>query len=636
MPTIRPLPPDVVSKIAAGEVVERPASVVKELVENAIDAGASAVVVELVEGGRDLVRVVDDGVGIPAAELAAAVAPHATSKLRTADDLFAMRTFGFRGEALNSIAGVSEFTLQSKPFGQEAGARIDVDHGHIGEVRACGCPVGTVVEARHLFASVPARRKFLKNKQTEAGHVVEVMTRLALAYPAVGLKLIHNCRTVQERPPGLDRAETVRLFFGDAVADALIPIHEERDGYAVSGVVADPRVDRPTSRWQYLFCNTRYIRDRSLGHAVTEAYRGLILQGRYPVTFLFLDVPPDAVDVNAHPTKIEVRFAEPGRLYSLLLASLRGKFLKTDLVAKLQAKQAGQPPTTSAPADDLGFDADLPPWATAAAESTDTEPTPAAPTLAAPAPSFNDDHRRAAVDRDFALSRAPNSQRNRLWDEPIPAPSFTPVEVTVPAPTVTPTTPTPTAPTVTRSLQLHNSYLVVETPEGMLLVDQHALHERILYEQLRQRATAGRLEVQELLVPEPVELAPEEVGTMLEHRSLLEELGVRVDEFGSRCVLVHSYPALLRKLPTADLVRGLAAHLADHGRAPNRDAMLDEILSMMACKAAVKAGDHLTREEIDALVAQRHLVADSHHCPHGRPTILQFTLQDLERQFRRT
>ena len=656
MPSIRSLPPSVVNQIAAGEVIERPASAVKELIENAIDAHASSITVELAEGGRDLIRVVDDGVGIAGDELPLAIAVHATSKLTVADDLFRVRTLGFRGEALSSIAGVSEFRLRSRPPDQPLGAEIEVRHGHPEPVRECGCPPGTQIEVRHLFANTPVRRKFLKTRQTELGHVSEVMTRFALSHPRLALRLVHNGRVVIDRSANLERRDAIGALFGSEVGEALLPIDSRVDDVRISGFVVDPRVDRPNARGQYLFLNGRFFRDRSLGHALSEAYRGLLMTGRYAVSFVFIELPADQVDVNVHPAKIEARFLDPHRIYSQLLSTVRTRFLASDLTPRPKG----------------GFGPDQPSGMTKRSASVDAADESGAA--------------RAGINQQFALAAGPTSGAQRsLWEQgsrSAPAPLGTGAEPagTVQAISAAPmagegrtaaqstsglaeigeprvdadiaafdevrpelvgtTTPesehsSPSADGRTRALQLHNSYLVVETEEGMLLIDQHALHERILYEQLRRRVADGAVETQELLVPEPVELPPVQVGMLLEHRAVLLRLGLRIEEFGDRCVLAQSVPMPLRHKQVGALVCDIAGRLEETGRTPSRDQLLAELLHLMACKGAIKAGDPLSDGEIEELVRRRDLVEDSHHCPHGRPTALRFTLRDLEREFKR-
>ncbi|MEM6654691.1 MAG: DNA mismatch repair endonuclease MutL, partial [Planctomycetota bacterium] len=351
MPTIRPLDSSVVNKIAAGEVIERPASVVKELIENAVDSGATRVDVAIERGGAELIRVVDNGGGIAAGELPLAVMNHATSKIASADDLFRVGSLGFRGEALASISAVSRFLIRSRPAEAGAGAELLVNGGSVGEVEPAGCPVGTTVEVRNLFFNTPVRQKFLRTPQTEIGHATEAFSRVALANPEVHFTLSHNGRVVHDLPAAAgDRwRERIATLFGDEIAAALIEVSSEEsvadgtaegggtaasgDAVRLSGYVANPQVSRANNRLQYLLLNGRPIRDRSLQHALGEAYRGLLVSGRQPICFLRLDMPPSLVDVNVHPTKLEVRFAEAGRLYSQLLATIRTKFLTSDLQA---------------------------------------------------------------------------------------------------------------------------------------------------------------------------------------------------------------------------------------------------------------------------------------------------------------
>src|SRR5436190_12656920 len=337
MPTIRQLPPSVVNKIAAGEVIERPASVVKELLENSVDAGATRIDVALGQGGTDLVRVVDNGCGISAEDLPLAVASHATSKIATADDLFRVGTFGFRGEALASIAEVSQLIIRSRQPVADAGYEVEVVGGLRRDVAPCGCPTGTSIEIRNLFYNTPVRRKFLRASQTEIGHATEAFTRIALAQPQVHFTLRHNDKLLFDLPPTSDWRERIAALAGRDLEGGLIPL-DNRDGdVRLFGFVADPQHSRANNRMQYLLLNGRFIRDRALGHALGEAYRGLLLSGRFPIAFLRLEVPAEAVDVNVHPTKLEVRFADSGRIYALVLGTIRKKFLATDLTARVRS-----------------------------------------------------------------------------------------------------------------------------------------------------------------------------------------------------------------------------------------------------------------------------------------------------------
>ncbi|MFN7629364.1 MAG: DNA mismatch repair endonuclease MutL, partial [Pirellula sp.] len=325
MPLIRQLPVGLVNKIAAGEVIERPASVVKETLENSIDAGANFVEVCVEGGGIDLIRISDSGCGIEPEQLELALAPHATSKLQSSDDLFDVRTLGFRGEALASIAEISHLTLRSRVAASDSGYELRAQGGEREPIRPCAMDVGTTIEVRHLFFNTPVRRKFLKSPSTEMGHVIEAFTRIALAFPSVQMVLKSNDRVLHDLPPTVRWADRIRSFFGDEIADALIAVEHDDDKVRFRGYVADPSVSRSNNRMQYLFLNGRYIRDRALQHALGEAYRGLLMVGRMPVCFLQMEIDPKVVDVNVHPTKVEVRFEDSGAIYSRLLHALRHK-----------------------------------------------------------------------------------------------------------------------------------------------------------------------------------------------------------------------------------------------------------------------------------------------------------------------
>src|SRR5262245_36061963 len=338
MGIIRQLPPSVINQIAAGEVVERPASVIKELLENAIDAGASRIDVTVERGGKDLIRISDDGRGMSPEDLPLAFLPHATSKLAEAEDLFRIATLGFRGEALAAIAEVSKVRCQTRQADATEGAEIAIDAGVAAPVRSCGCPTGTVIEVRNLFANTPVRRTFLKSDSTEAGHVVEMFARVALAHPTVHMTFRSAGKLVHDLPAVTGIKERIAIFFGREVADSLLWIESRAEDIHLWGYVAHPSQSRSGAQGQFLFVGGRHVRDRALGHALTEAYRGLLMVGRLPVAFLHLDMPADLVDVNVHPTKVEVRFRDGQRIYSQLLATIRKTFLASDLHARLQAK----------------------------------------------------------------------------------------------------------------------------------------------------------------------------------------------------------------------------------------------------------------------------------------------------------
>jgi DNA mismatch repair protein MutL len=573
----------VVSKIAAGEVIERPASVIKELLENSIDAGSRRIEIDIEQGGAERIIVVDDGCGIEPNELPLAFASHATSKLRDADDLFRVGTLGFRGEALCSIGGVAQVTIQSRTHDRDCGAEIHCHGGELSTPRPWNGAPGTRIEVKHLFYNTPVRRKFLKTVSTELGHITETVTRLALAHPGLQIALRHNGKLVTEVPATSVLADRIRLFFGAQVRDALLAVNVERGPAKLHGYIADPKCDRGNPRMQYLFLNGRWIRDRSLGHAIQEGFRGLLMTGRYAVAFLFIELPPDAVDVNVHPTKAEVRFRDSSAVFHLVLSSVRARLNEAQLIPQLQLPQQFPPPSNP---DDGRVD--------------------------------------AAPDEEFAFPVAPPPAYDPRVFQP---PESMPVRPVPPAANGLPPS---------KAIQIHDSYLVLETREGMLVIDQHALHERILFEQFKRRLQDGPMERQRLLVPEPVDLSAEQAALALAARIELAELGLEIEDFGAGTVVVHSYPTLLAKLTPAEILREAVDFLTAQDRPPTREILLNDLMSLMACKAAVKAGDRLTPEQLDALLAQRHLAQDAHHCPHGRPTSLIFSRKELDKQFGRT
>jgi DNA mismatch repair protein MutL len=667
--SIHILSQSLINKIAAGEVIERPASVVKELMENAVDAGATRIDVSVAQGGLEMIRVVDNGCGIAAQELPLAVASHATSKLAHEDDLFHVGTLGFRGEALASIAEVSRFVLRSRTAEEAGGAELEIIGGKIGEVSPCGCPVGTAVEVYNLFFNTPVRRKFLRTTQTEFGHVAEAFTRIALATPQVHFTLRHNDKQIFELEAANDdlhsrtgiasgtyadagSLERIARFFGRDLADALIWVEGIDGDIKLRGYVAHPSQSRSHNRMQYFFLNGRYIRDRSLQHALGEAYRGLLLTGRYPIAFFTLHMPPDLVDVNVHPTKLEVRFQDSGRLYSQLLSTLRSKFLTTDLNTRVQGMEhnaLAEPVAHGGEDPSGGHDAaraqqmrqELVDWAKGKVADWDTEALaePVAHGTAGQAGSGTQSRKPLGL---YSLDPAHFAGDSRL-----PTGIAGQAEAGAHGTVGQASSGTHSfagqaghQPEVGRgtrmsALQIHNRYLVTESDEGVIIIDQHALHERILYEQLKSRVSANAVETQNLLVPEPVDLSAAEAAAALENRDLLARLGMKIEPFGGDTVLVVGYPAMLANINPVELLRELLDRLASGGRQPDQRDLLDELLHTVACKAAIKAGDRLKPEEITALLEQRHLVDDAHHCPHGRPAALVFTREELDRQFKR-
>lgn len=656
MPRIQQLTPSVINKIAAGEVIERPSSVVKELLENSLDALATRIEIDVTAGGTEMIRIVDDGEGIHPDDLILAVTSHATSKISSADDLFGVQTMGFRGEAMASVAEVSRLRIRTRQEGAAHGMELVVDLGRIEPPKPCGCPFGTQIEIRNLFENTPVRRKFLKTISTEFSHIAEQFARIAIANPRLHMVLRHNDKLVHELPATDRPLDRIRLFYGSTIADQLIPVESDQDGTRMWGYVGHPNNSKSSRKQQYLFLNGRCIQDRTLQHALTESYRGLLMVGRQPVAFLFVELSPDRVDVNVHPTKVEVRFRDSQALFRQLLHMIRSKFLSMDIQSQLRLPMngaaggalSGFAPSVTQPAErQRELTSEFGDWMT---NRIGAGTGPVAPFKPFPAelPRIGSSD-SATVSMQAPSDTLPESEwkaesnpegTSARTAEPFSSDVTTPevATVSVAAPVENPVPPAALSPEA-RAIQIHDCYLVVETPEGMTVIDQHALHERIVYEHLRNRVLAGAVESQRLLVPQSIELTSAEVSTLLEHAAAFDRAGLGLEDFGNGTLLVTRYPAMLKRVDLQELVRELLAKVEGGGSAgvqsSARRDILDELLHMMSCKAAVKAGQRLSQEEIESLLQQRHLVDDAHHCPHGRPTALSLSRLELDRQFGR-
>ena len=664
MPIIRQLPVSLVNKIAAGEVIERPASVVKEMLENSIDAGSDLIEVMVSGGGIDLLRISDNGCGIEPEQLELALAPHATSKLADSEDLFDVRTLGFRGEALASIAEISHMTLRSRVASSDGGYELRAQGSDREPIKPCAMNVGTTIEVRHLFFNTPVRRKFMKTPSTEMGHVVEAFTRIALAFPNVHMKLSSNDRVQYDLPPTNRWSERIRAFFGDEIADALISVEHEDEKVKVRGYVADPSVSRSNNRMQYLFLNGRYIRDRALQHALSEAYRGLLMVGRLPICFLQMQIDPKTVDVNVHPTKVEVRFEDSGAIYSRLLHTIRHRFLTSNLVAK--APQTADPnppgnmqqaPSLAARTPEAESNTSLMDWARSQQNVPTFQPFPNA--------GFSPEAYRGG--NPFPGSRpfpggpfqGEPTPGGEFPGREFPGGEFSGGEFSGRAPASSPESAQSTASLENRSpegtsaslpieshrewvgstpavgFQIHNRYLITQDEAGMVIIDQHALHERILFEQIKTKVLSRSLDRQRMLMPATVQLTSSEAAMAIESKAMLAEIGFEIESFGGDTVLLSAYPSILSKRAPEEMLRTVLEALMSGGKKVNAQDVLDELMNMMACKAAIKAGDRLSDPEISALLEQRHLYHDTHHCPHGRPTALFFSKEQLDKMFKR-
>jgi len=560
----------VARKIAAGEVIERPVSVVKELVENSLDAGATHVVVEIDQGGRSRIAVTDDGEGMARDDVRIAFEPHATSKIRSEDDLLTIATLGFRGEALPSIAAVSEVELWTCRRGETNGTHVRLHAGRALLEEDVGTAVGCRIEVRDLFVTTPARRKFLKSPQTEAGHVAQLVSRLALARPEIGFALRQDGRETAAFPPATTR-ERIRRVLGAEVAEHLREL--DHDGILrVTGFVTHPHFSLPHSRSLLFFVNGRLVRDRLLQHALLAAYATLLPHGRYPAAVVFLDVSPEAVDVNVHPTKLEVRFRDGNSVHEGIGRAVR------DALRALRAAEASATPQRVAEA------------ITSYVASTATE--------------------GAAEPARLRLVPAPPQPALPLAGET----AFSTLRVVG---------------------QVFDGYLVCQRDGEMVIVDQHAAHERVAFERLCAARKTGAVERQAMLVPQPIEVGRGEVDLLAGAARELAEGGLELEPFGDDTVLVRSIPALLPPQSIAPLVRALAAELAEHDRTRALEARAEAILATIACHSVVRVGQKLSEPEMRGLLAAMDSVDLNSNCPHGRPVARRITRSELEHKFGR-
>ena len=614
-PRIRALPALLVNQIAAGEVVERPASVVKELVDNALDAGARVVTIDLEAGGVELIRIADDGCGIPAEDLPLALAPHATSKIREAVDLEAIGTLGFRGEALASIASVSKVSIRSRARGAPAAFRIDAAGDRVDGPRPDSGAEGTVVTVRTLFFNTPARRKFLRAAGTEQGHCVEIVRDLALARPDVGFTLRADGRTVLDLPAGHDARSRCVAVLGDEYAERLIDAHSDEldsPGVVVWGLVGEPSLAKPTAKHQRLFVNGRPVRDRTMQHALAEAYRGLVDPSRKPLAVLLVEMDPAMVDVNVHPAKAEVRFRDSGMVHGAVYHAVRRALASRDLTP-IWTDVIRPTPGVGSLAQHAGE------GETGAMVRPGGWAAPAGFSAASFAASLREHLADAGAEVDFDALRA--AVERSAPPEPVdaPAPAFI------------------HARGADRVLQVHDSYIIAQDDAGVLIIDQHALHERVMFEKIIHRLGAGSLESQGLLTPATVETTQAGLESLAALGPTLARLGIEAAPIGPRSVAVHAFPSLLlsRKVEPGSFMAELLERASGRSAPPTEEEALHEVVDMMACKAAVKAGDRLSDEELAEILSLRERVERSSSCPHGRPTSIRLSLHDLERRFGR-
>ena len=593
MGRIRQLPPELSNQIAAGEVVERPASVVKELVENAIDAGATRVAITIELGGKKLIRVDDDGMGMDAEDARLAIERHATSKIRSSSDLDGIRTLGFRGEALPSIASVSRFRLRTRERGSESGTEVRVEGGQNLTVAEVGAPEGTSIEVADLFYNLPARRKFLKSDAAESAQISKLVTQLALCYPEVGFSLTSAGRRAIEWPPAASLADRFFQVHGER-AD-LVPIAKEAGGIRIEGFIAALGDQGPLRGQQNVFINRRIVRDKTVQHAIVQAYSVATIKERSPEVHLFISIAPERIDVNVHPTKAEVRFLEQSLMHEVLRRAI---------------------------GEALGVNAQAPELSLAAPIITPGVPS------TSPLPGLWGGHT--------------TPQRTAGWNYPDrPYPAATVEQATAHlAPEPDARTPEPPNPrTSERPMvplgQFRNTFILCVDDEGIAIVDQHVAHERILFEQISERLSAGTLESQRLLAPIVLELSASQAEALGGQRDELARLGFEAEPFGGTSLRLDAVPALLDLADAEATIRALADDLEGLEKGNRAGEAIRRMAATMACHAAVKANDPLTMEKMRYILAELERTSYSSVCPHGRPVVLRLTRREIEKNFQR-
>jgi DNA mismatch repair protein MutL len=577
---IKILPEIISNKIAAGEVVERPASVVKELVENALDAGSTQVLVEIENGGKSLIRVSDNGSGMGRDDALLSIERYATSKIFKDEDLFSISTFGFRGEAIPSIASVARFTLVTQEKNSRSGTEIKIEGGKVLSVSETGTPPGTMITVKDLFFNTPARRKFLKSTDTETGHIADTVASMALGHTDVQFRLIHNGKTIYNLLSASDSAGRAEDILGKDTRSGLYRLSFSSGAISVSGWISSPLIRRSTTRGIYSYVNGRFVRDRVILHALFEGYAARLIKGEFPVAVIFLKLPYDSVDVNVHPAKREVRFADRNKVHEAVKAAVKSAL---DLIDPY--KKSAFP----------GLDPTLP---------GESEFTPSDKKFVSPLPQVKEEI--------VPFSSSPPAAQSTLWAKK----QFSDLKMLG---------------------QLHGSYIVCESAEGIFFIDQHAAHERILYEELKTRLERSKgHQSQKLLVPEIIEFGYREAAVFEKLLPDFFKAGIEVEPFGGNAFAVKSVPAFLADKDIRSAVAEIVEKIIETGFSPGLEKASEEVLKLVACHGAIRANQTLSDREIKTLVDQLDGCEMPSHCPHGRPTWISFTIKELEKLFKRT
>ncbi len=614
--SIRELPENVIHKIAAGEVVERPVSVVKELVENSLDAEATRILVELEQGGLKRIRVTDNGIGIPVREMPLALKRHATSKISSSDDLFSLRTLGFRGEALPSIASVSRFSLETATVESEpVGYQLEVREGRVGSLQEVAMPRGTRITVDELFCTVPARLKFLKRPETEWGHVFDLMTALALGYPQVEWELLHNGKRALFCPASFDAQNRVLDLFGSEARERLYPVDRQVSGIRLQGLLGHPNFNKKNNRHIFVYINGRYVHDRLLNHAILSGYRNLLMQHQYPVVVLNLEIDPALVDVNVHPTKREVRFSNSNAIHHLIAETIHHILESSPWRAPIEEANL-ESKNTSASVENR-----ITEFSQKDGQVRETKARIWGQTMGGQGQGEYDSAQASMHFRERIQSALEDfSQRQEVGSS-----------VALPQAKIG-TLPFSQLRVIG---QFRLTYILCEHESSLILIDQHAAHERIGFEQLRKSLMQGPMPQQRLLTPFSFSLGPSEAARLKTSLSALEKLGLEVEDYGNHSFVLKAVPTLLQGADCLSLIRELAETLEQEGGAGVLQEKMDHILATMACHRQVRAGDKLGREEMLALLQELEGTPRGYHCPHGRPVMVELPHSQIERWFKR-
>ncbi len=636
--TIRLLSPILINRIAAGEVVERPASVVKELVENALDAQATAIDISIEEGGKRLILVKDNGRGMSKEDLELCIQRHATSKLND-DDLFHISYLGFRGEALPSIGSISRLTIATRRKEDDIGWQITVDHGHVGPIEPVSKPVGTFVKVESLFSSVPARLKFLKTPQTEQAHIVDIICRLALVNLDVSFTLCSGKRTVLELPacadPEIFKEKRLGRLLGEDFISNCVAVEASPPNLTLSGYVGLATLNRSTAAHQYFFVNNRAVRDKTLLASVRAAYQDLLASDRYPVVFLHLIVPPEHVDVNVHPAKAEVRFLDASFVRSCLISAIRDAL-----------RQAGHRASSAISGEALSA------FKIPTGQSVKAEPLKSYASSRHASPIYSSSpksrEREATSQLIFGLKEAESgvsyaaassfkqSKSERSFEKDLGAPSVTLMERKGEGLEEADVQAALSAPLGIARAQIDKTYIIAETKNGLVIVDQHAAHERIVYEKLKEELQSDKgINRQALLIPEVVNLTPEQCGLIKPHLPQLEKYGLIIELFGKDAVIIREIPAILGQVATKQLLHDFVSEVAEEGDSAHLEKRIFEKCASISCHNSIRAGRSLNLSEMNALLRQMEETSFSGQCNHGRPTYVELKKKDIEKLFGR-